>query len=129
MSPTNASSNGVGVALGGILTGRTMDKLYAREKARVGGDHRAQPDFELERARLALLPWHAGIMLVSSIALGWTMKYSVHVSVPIILNFVFGIGTGFLTTTTIFGIDLMPGQGGAVTASVSDGLYIAYPHS
>lgn len=96
-----------------------MDRLYRAEKARVGGDHRERPEFRLERTRLIVLPWHAALTVGSAIALGWTMQYRVHVSVPIIFNFVFGVGTGFLTTTTIFGIDLMPGKGGAVTASVS----------
>lgn len=97
-----------------------MDRLYRAEKARVGGDHRERPAFRLERTRLMVLPVHAILEVGSAIALGWTMQYKVHVSVPIILQFIFGIGNGFLTTTTIFGIDLMPGKGGAVTASVSD---------
>lgn len=104
--------------MGSIGTGLILDRLYKAEKARVGGDHRQTPAFRLERTRLIVLPFHAGICICSSIALGWTMYYKVHVSVPIILNFIFGLGTGLMTTTTIIGIDLMPGMGGAVTASV-----------
>lgn len=95
-----------------------MDKLYQREKKRVGGDHRTHPEFRLEKVRLMLVPWHAAMLVLSSIVMGWTMQYHVHVSVPLIFTFIAGIGVGLLTTTTIFAIDLAPGKGGAVTASV-----------
>lgn len=100
-------------------TGLLMDKVYQKEKRRVGGDHRSKPDFCLEKARLSFLPWHAGVLVASSIAMGWTMQKHVHVSVPLIFTFLCGLGSGFLTTTTVYSIDLFPGQGGAVTASVS----------
>jgi hypothetical protein len=115
----DVSSQGIGIGISSITTGNVMDRLYRAEKARVGGDHRERPEFRLERTRLIILPVHAALVLSSSIALGWTMQKRVHVSVPIIMNFGFGIGTGFLTTTTIYSIDLMPGKGGATTASVS----------
>ena len=63
------------------------------------------------------------------------MQAKAPVAVPIVLNFLVGIGTGFFTvctsllrfglapklngTATIYGIDLFAGQGGAVTATVS----------
>lgn len=114
---SNPSSHGAGVAIGSVSTGLLMDRLYAKEKARVGGDHRTEPAFRLERTRMGILPVHAVICLASAIALGWTMYYRVHVAVPIILNFIFGLGTAITTVATIIGIDLMTGQGGAVTAS------------
>lgn len=66
-----------------------------------------------------MLPWHAGMLVISAIAMGWTMQEHVHVSVPLIFTFICGLGTSLLTTTTIYAIDLAPGKGGAVTASVS----------
>lgn len=114
----NDRSNGSGVAIGGILTGLLMDKVYQKEKRRVGGDHRTHPEFRLEKVRLCFLPWHAGMLVVSAIAMGWTMQAHVHVSVPLIFTFICGLGTSLLTTTTIYAIDLAPGKGGAVTASV-----------
>ncbi|KLT46062.1 MFS general substrate transporter [Cutaneotrichosporon oleaginosum] len=110
-------SQGAGIAISSVWTGSIMDRLYLAEKARVGGDYRDCPEFRLERTRLMILPVHAALMISSSLALGWTMEKRVHVSVPIILTFVFGVGNGFLTTTKIYSVDLMPGKGGAVTAS------------
>ena len=54
-----------------------------------------------------------------------------HVAAPIIFTFIIGIGVSFLTTSqssrhvnrimlipaTIYGLDLFPGQGGAITAA------------
>lgn len=117
-------ANGAGVAIGGLVTGRIMDKLYQREKTRVGGDHRSVETFRLERVRLFILAPQAIILIASALVIGWTMEYRVHISVPLIANFVFGLGTGLLTTTTIFALDLAPGQGSAVTASVSSSVHV-----
>jgi hypothetical protein len=114
-------ANGVGVALGGVITGRVMDAQYARERARVGADHRDATlghAFRLERVRLTILIPHAVILLTSAVTLGWTMRARVHIAVPIVATFVFGLGTGFLATTTVYALDLVPGMGSAVTASV-----------
>ncbi|WVR03902.1 hypothetical protein IAU60_000901 [Kwoniella sp. DSM 27419] len=110
--------NGVGAGLSGFLTGRIMDVFYRREKRRVGGDHRQYPEtFRLERVRFMILPYHIGILLAATLGLAWSIEVHAHIAVPIVLNFFVGIGVGFLTTTTIYGIDLFAGQGGAVTAT------------
>ncbi|WWD16590.1 hypothetical protein CI109_101018 [Kwoniella shandongensis] len=110
--------NGLGSGISGFATGRIMDVFYRREKKRVGGDHRHFPDeFRLERVRFMILPFHIGLLIASTTGLAWSMKAHAPIAVPIVLNFFVGIGTGFLTTTTIYGIDLFAGQGGAVTAT------------
>ncbi|WWC68737.1 uncharacterized protein I206_102671 [Kwoniella pini CBS 10737] len=109
---------GVGAGISGFTTGRIMDVFYKKEKRRVGGDHRQCPDeFRLERTRFKILPYQVGILLAATIGLAWCTTVHVHIAVPIVLNFFVGIGTGFLTTTTIYSIDLFTGQGGAVTAT------------
>lgn len=67
--------------------------------------------------------------------MGWSLAAKAPIAVPIVLNFFVGVATGNLTTgkhmtsshatysvdarlATIYGIDLFPGQGGAVTATV-----------
>ncbi|ORY29520.1 major facilitator superfamily domain-containing protein [Naematelia encephala] len=110
--------NGVGSGVCSLFVGRFMDKLYRKEKQRVGGDHRAKPEeFRLERVRFSVLPFTVGLLLVSCIAVGWSMQANAPIAVPIVLNLFVGLGTGFLTTVTIYSIDLFPGQGGAVTAT------------
>ena len=48
--------NGLGAGLGSVFFGRTLDRIYQKEKRRVGGDHRAKPaEFRLERVRFILL--------------------------------------------------------------------------
>ncbi|WWC60193.1 uncharacterized protein I303_102758 [Kwoniella dejecticola CBS 10117] len=109
---------GVGAGISGFMTGRIMDVFYKKEKRRVGGDHRQRPDeFRLERVRFMILPYQVGMLLAATIGLAWSTTTHTHIAVPIVLNFFIGIGTGFLTTTTIYSIDLFTGQGGAVTAT------------
>ncbi|RSH94560.1 hypothetical protein EHS25_004364 [Saitozyma podzolica] len=110
--------NGVGTGSSSVLTGRIMDYFYRREKKRVGGDHRHKPEaFQLERTRLLIALPLVVLLVVGCIALGWSFEAKAPIAVPIVLNFFVGVGTGFLTTVTIYGIDLFAGQGGAVTAT------------
>ncbi|KAK4687614.1 hypothetical protein P7C73_g2490, partial [Tremellales sp. Uapishka_1] len=57
------------------------------------------------------------LFLATSIGIGWSLQERVHIAVPVVLMFFNGLGLGFLTTATVYGIDLFPGQGGAVTAT------------
>ncbi|ODN97426.1 hypothetical protein L198_03990 [Cryptococcus wingfieldii CBS 7118] len=57
------------------------------------------------------------ILVASILGVAWSMEVHAPMAVPVVLNFFVGVGTGFLTTTTIYGIDSVPGKGGAVTAS------------
>ncbi|CAD6587454.1 MAG: hypothetical protein TREMPRED_004760 [Tremellales sp. Tagirdzhanova-0007] len=110
--------NGIGAGISTVITGRVMDVIYRREKRRVGGDHRACPEqFRLERTRFLILPYQVGLLMATSISLGWSLEARAPIAVPIILNFFVGISASFLTTVTIYGVDLFTGQGGAVTAT------------
>ncbi|WVQ78721.1 hypothetical protein IAT38_000808 [Cryptococcus sp. DSM 104549] len=110
--------NGAGCGIGGFLSGKIMDVLYRREKKRVGGDHRHFPEeFRLERVRFIILPFQVGTLLASMVGLAWSMQAHAPMAVPVVLSFFVGLGTGFLPTVTIYGIDLVPGKGGSVTAT------------
>ncbi|ORX36481.1 major facilitator superfamily domain-containing protein [Kockovaella imperatae] len=99
-------------------TGRIMDVVYRREKRRVGGDHREKPEeFRLERVRFVFFPPSICLLVISTICLGWSFEAKAPIAVPIILNTLVGISLGFLTTVTVYGLDLFPGQGGAATAT------------
>lgn len=111
-------ANGVGTGASGFICGRIMDRVYRKELARVGGNHRTHPEeFRLERTRFIFFPFQVVIFLTSCICFGWTIDAQVHVAAPIIFTFIIGIGVSYLTTTTIYGLDLFPGQGGAITAA------------
>ncbi|WRT65600.1 uncharacterized protein IL334_002545 [Kwoniella shivajii] len=109
---------GVGAGVSGFFTGKIMDFFYRREKRRVGGDHRQNPDeFRLERVRFIILPFQVGTILCAILGLAWGVEAHTHIAVLIVMNFFIGMGTGYLTTATIYSIDLFPGKGGAVTAT------------
>lgn len=111
--------SGAGTIISTILNGKQVDFFYRREEKRCGGDHRACPDFRVELTRhRCLWPFIIGFSL-TAIAFGWAMEYSAPLAVVLILQFLIGCGTNFNTTVTIYGQDVVPGRGGAVSASLN----------
>lgn len=95
-----------------------IDRTYRKEKARIGGDHRSKPEeFRLEWTRFQLYPFAIFLLLGFVMAQMWTVQAGVHIAVPAVLSFFMGIGTAYMTITTVYCIDLFTGQSGAVTAS------------
>lgn len=111
--------SGAGTIISTILNGKQVDYFYRREEKRCGGDHRACPDFRVELTRhRCLWPFIIGFC-ITAIAFGWAMEYSAPLAVVLILQFLIGCGTNFNSTVTIYGQDVVPGRGGAVSASLN----------
>lgn len=53
------------------------------------------------------------------ISLGWCLESRAPLAATLVVNFFVGIGSGTINLATVYGQDLKPGQGGAVSASVS----------
>ncbi|EIW66819.1 hypothetical protein TREMEDRAFT_13664, partial [Tremella mesenterica DSM 1558] len=111
-------ANGVGVGASAFVCGRVMDRIYRKEKARVGGDHRMKPEeFRLEQIRFRMYPYQIALFIISCISFGWTIAAHTHIAAPIIFTFCIGTGVSLMTTTTIYNLDIFGDQGGAITAS------------
>jgi MFS family permease len=110
-------SNGFGCIIGSLTTGKFLDFDYRRIKASYTG---APEDFPLENARLRTLWLWSGVQCASVIIFGWTLRYHVHIAVPIICTFFMGwAATSVISTVTTFMVDVFPNQSASATAAVN----------
>jgi multidrug resistance protein len=116
---------GVGIIVGGYCNGRLMDRNYkitARDAGwtvdKVVGDDLHHFPIELARSRGSYV-----LLLVSTatlVAYGWCVDRSVHMSVPLILQFIQGFwGTCFYTTYNTLLIDIFPESPSTAAAAAS----------
>jgi len=103
-----------------FLNGRQLDYYYKKEERRVGGDYRKKPDdFRVDLTRIrCMYPFITG-MALSSIGIGWALQYHAPLAVTLVLVFIVGLSTGTIGTATVYGQDILPGKGGAVSASLN----------
>lgn len=59
------------------------------------------------------------IFVTACVSLGWCLEARAPLAATLVVNFFVGIGTSTINLATVYGQDLKPGQGGAVSASVS----------
>jgi MFS family permease len=110
-------ANGIGCIIGTLTTGKFLDFDYRRMKKKYTGD---PGDFPLERARLRTIWLWSGLECASVLVFGWTLKYHVHISVPIICTFVLGwAATSIIGVVTTFMVDIFPKQAASATAAVN----------
>ncbi|KAK4464075.1 major facilitator superfamily domain-containing protein [Cladorrhinum samala] len=122
-------ANGFGSMVGTLTTGKLLDADYARIKSSLTASSTSdsenseapeEPSFPLEKARLRLMPIFALLNVASIIVFGWTIRYKVHIAVPIITTFITGwtaVGTQGLITTYL--VDIFPSKSAAATASMN----------
>ncbi|KAK5087593.1 hypothetical protein LTR70_006902 [Exophiala xenobiotica] len=123
---------GVGIIVGGYCNGKLMDHNYrhvARQRGltidKAKGDDLFKFPIELARARSSW--WLLFISTATLIAYGWLTNFGksvVHVSVPLVLQFVQGFwGTCFYTTFNALLVDIYPESPStaAAAASISSG--------
>lgn len=116
---------GVGIILGGYVTGRLMDKNYKSTARKIGhtidqdrGDDLNQ--FPIEKARTRGAWLHLGLLTCNLIGYGWALHQRSHVSIPLILQFI----QGFLCTSIyIFSstllVDVFPESPSTAAAAAS----------
>lgn len=116
---------GVGIISGGYCVGKFMDHNYKMTAKRIGwtvnsvsGDDLAKFPIERARSRGSLL-----LLLISTATLlgyGWAVTKHVHVSVPLILQFIQGFwGTCFYTTYNTLLVDVFPESPSTAAAAAS----------
>jgi len=89
-------ANGIGSIFGTLTTGKLLNLDYKRVKQ----DYASQTEmlettdrkssFPIEKARLRLIPLFSGFQAVAILIFGWTIRYHIHISVPIITSFFTG---------------------------------------
>lgn len=51
--------------------------------------------------------------------MGWCLQAKAPLAATLVLQFLVGLGTGTIGTATVYGQDILPGKGGAVSASLN----------
>ena len=116
---------GVGIISGGYCVGKFMDHNYKTTAKEIGwtidkvtGDDLAKFPIERARSRGSFL-----LLLISTATLlgyGWAVSRNVHVSVPLILQFIQGFwGTCFYTTYNTLLVDVYPESPSTAAAAAS----------
>lgn len=130
-------ANGAGSMIGTLLTGKILDLDYRRVQAGITASSTAsenqepqtrassrasenESSFPLERARLRLLPLFSLLQSASILVFGWTINYTVHISVPIISTFVTG-WTAIAAQSAImtYFVDVFADRSAAASASLN----------
>ncbi|KDQ50724.1 hypothetical protein JAAARDRAFT_74054 [Jaapia argillacea MUCL 33604] len=121
---------GSGMLLGGVVSGKLLDKDYQRVKRRLIEKAEADPEkkisvgdieksgnFPIEFARLRLLPPCMLVLIACCLGYGWCLQKRVSLAAPLIINALVGfMVNALMAPTTTLLVDLAPGQSSTVTA-------------
>ncbi|KXN88757.1 Quinidine resistance protein 1 [Leucoagaricus sp. SymC.cos] len=127
---------GGGMGIGSSANGKLMDMWYEREKKRfierMSKDSEKQvdpktlprlPEFPLEKAlftpeaRLGFVPVLIVLLAASTAGYGWAIEKRANIAGPLILQIIIGyMCISIMNGSSTIMIDLVPGQGSAVTA-------------
>jgi MFS family permease len=102
---------GAGMIIGSTITGKLLDREYARIKQKTGDD------FKIEYARLRLMPFYLLIFVLCVIGWGWSIQAEAHMAVPLIVGVFLGwTSMGILNTTMTLNIDILQSRSSGATA-------------
>ncbi|KAF9061666.1 major facilitator superfamily domain-containing protein [Rhodocollybia butyracea] len=126
---------GGGMTVGSLVSGRLLDREWRsvskayRENtlSKKGGEAavaeidikkaRDDPDFPIEYARLRAIPYIMIFFVGAVIGYGWCIQAAVHISAPLILQFVVGLTSILvLNAAQTVTVDLAPTQSSSVSA-------------
>jgi MFS family permease len=109
--------NGLGCIVGTLTTGKFLDFDYRRFKSKFTGE---MEDFPLDKSRLRTVWLWAPLQIASVLVFGWTLRYSVHLSVPIICTFVLGwSATSIISAVSTLMVDIYPTKSASATAALN----------
>lgn len=111
---------GVGTISGSFIRGRILDRDYRVEYKKFKERSPDKPDteFNIFYARLKTLWINIIVMNIVVLLYGWMLQINVHLAVPLVLQFLFGLSSsGVQNTCQNLLIDLFPGKGASVTSS------------
>ncbi|KAJ5902164.1 hypothetical protein N7495_002692 [Penicillium taxi] len=117
-------TTGAGMILGSTITGKMLDRDYAKIKAayldnreKSLQDSTQDEDFPVEYARLRTMPIHLFLFVGCAIAWGWCIERKLSIAGPLILQVVLGwTSISILNATMTLMIDIVKKQSSGVIA-------------
>ncbi|BGP25869.1 MFS transporter [Rhodotorula toruloides] len=129
-------ANGVGCLAATFVNGprmthdyRVVQRQMERKREQAGAERVDQAkrrrkdqndlsDFPIERARLRSMPYFFVALVLSTIVYGWVLDKGVHLSAPLIMQFIIGLSvTSIFNAVSTLLVDLYPGQSASATAA------------
>ncbi|GAA5873210.1 hypothetical protein JCM8547_006816 [Rhodosporidiobolus lusitaniae] len=88
------------------------------EEAERNKDYNDLSSFPIEHARFRSMPMWFFALIASTIVYGWLVDKSIHLSAPLIMQFIIGLSvTSIFNMTSTLLVDLYPGQSASATAA------------
>ncbi|KAF8585839.1 MFS general substrate transporter [Ramaria rubella] len=132
-------SVGIGCAVGSYMIGKLLDADFKRIEralerkaaeadAKEGLDRKGRKevvqagtlkaDFPIEYARLRAIPIYLALFVAATTGYGWAIQSRVHLSCPLILQFIIGVTIScMMNTSQTLLMDLFPMQSSSITAA------------
>ncbi|KAF7724883.1 hypothetical protein EC973_000596 [Apophysomyces ossiformis] len=116
---------GVGCVLGSIAEGKILDRDFRITAEESGIEHKKGAgqvplEFPIYKARLRTLWIGAGLMQIVTLIYGWCIQINAPLAVALVLQFLAGYAlTSVMTVFQTLLIDLLPGKGASITASIN----------
>ncbi|KIJ66313.1 hypothetical protein HYDPIDRAFT_109309 [Hydnomerulius pinastri MD-312] len=122
---------GGGTIIGGLVTGRLLDRDYKKMKEKIAREASANTEssvrpedvtkddenFPIEKARLRMVPFNLILYTACCAGYGWCLEKKVNMAAPLVLQIVLAYsGIAVMNVTQTLLIDLLPTQGSSVTA-------------
>ncbi|KAI4730381.1 MFS general substrate transporter [Aureobasidium sp. EXF-10728] len=122
-------ANGIGSIFGTLITGKILDSDYRRLKQKAlemprsttdSDNSNAEHKLPLEKARLRLIPLFSLLQSLAILIFAWTIRYHVHIAVPIVATFVTGwCAVSAQSVVTTYLIDVYQGHSAAAGAALN----------
>ncbi|KAJ9139138.1 Major facilitator superfamily transporter multidrug resistance [Pleurostoma richardsiae] len=107
---------GFGMIAGSTLTGKLLDREYARAKRRMGVEV-IDITFPKEYARLRTMPLHLVVFVCCVVAWGFCIQHKAPLAVPLVLQVILGYTSiSILNTTMTLMIDVLQTRSSSATA-------------
>ncbi|WWC87663.1 uncharacterized protein L201_002554 [Kwoniella dendrophila CBS 6074] len=112
-------SNGLGCMIGTLTTGKLLDKDYKKAKEKYK-DLVNEEEFPIEIVRLRTIWFWSILQLFSVLLFSWTIDKHLHISAPIISNFILAWSAmSIQSIISTFLVDIFAKQAASATASLN----------
>ncbi|RCK59568.1 MFS antiporter QDR2 [Candida viswanathii] len=116
---------GIGTLVGAVLTGRTIDLIYARKRNTYNRKYghlteNEKPEFDLFAARFEMTGYTTMVAVAFCVVFAWCLDQRVHVApILVALFFVSAAAVAFLSCMNTLLVDLFPDKGSSASSCLN----------